>query len=393
VKMASLKITSRASQQWLNSSTIALVQSSSYSTDGSLTSLRKGTGGRSSFNGNVATVFGASGFLGRAVCNKMGKTGTQLFVPYRGDYYDVHPLKMCGDLGQVLYQPFNLKDEDSLRKAMKYSNVVVNLIGREWETKNFTYDDIYVKGPRTIARIAKECGVKKLIHVSALNASEDPEPLMLKEGSGWLSAKWRGEMAVREEFPEAVIFRPSDMYGQEDRFLSHYASFWRRQWRAVPLWHKGEKTFKNPVFVSDVAQGIVNASRDADTDGKVYQAIGPKRYQLGELVDWIYRVMRKDNTWGYFRYDLRYDPIFAAKVELTKYLPGNPIVSLVWDKIERDHVTDNVVSSLPTLEDLGVVLTQMEDQVPWELRPYRSMNYYDGDLREFEKPAPPPVVA
>jgi len=200
-------------------------------------------------------------------------------------------------------------------------------------------------------------------------------------------------MAVREEFPEAVIFRPSDMYGQEDRFLSHYASFWRRQWRAVPLWHKGEKTFKNPVFVSDVAQGIVNASRDADTDGKVYQAIGPKRYQLGELVDWIYRVMRKDNTWGYFRYDLRYDPIFAAKVELTKYLPGNPIVSLVWDKIERDHVTDNVVSSLPTLEDLGVVLTQMEDQVPWELRPYRSMNYYDGDLREFEKPAPPPVVA
>jgi len=124
----------------------------------------------------------------------MGKTGTQLFVPYRGDYYDVHPLKMCGDLGQVLYQPFNLKDEDSLRKAMKYSNVVVNLIGREWETKNFTYDDIYVKGPRTIARIAKECGVKKLIHVSALNASEDPEPLMLKEGSGWLSAKWRGNI-------------------------------------------------------------------------------------------------------------------------------------------------------------------------------------------------------
>ena len=42
--------------------------------------------------------------------------------------------------------------------------------------------------------------------------------------------------------------------------------------------------------------------------------IRPKRYQLGELVDWIYRVMRKDNTWGYFRYDLRYDPIFAAKV-------------------------------------------------------------------------------
>ena len=67
----------------------------------SLSAMRRGTGGRSSFNGIVATVFGASGFLGKAVCNKLGKVGTQIIIPYRGDYYDVHPLKMCGDLGQV----------------------------------------------------------------------------------------------------------------------------------------------------------------------------------------------------------------------------------------------------------------------------------------------------
>merc|ERR1712071_374929 len=207
-KMASLKITSRASQQWLNSSMIAFVPCSSYST-GRLTPVRRGTGGRSSFNGIVATVFGASGLLGKNVCNK---------------------------LGQVLYSPFHLQDEESLRKAMKHSNLVINMIGREWETKNFTFDDIYVKGPQAIARIAKECGVERLIHVSSLNANEYPEPLMLKEGSGYLSAKARGELAVREEFPEAVILRPSDMYGQGDRFLSYYAAFWRRQFRMVPLW-------------------------------------------------------------------------------------------------------------------------------------------------------------
>lgn len=395
--MASLKITCRASQQWLNSSTIAFVQSSStYSTDVSsrLSSLQRGTGGRSSFNGIVATVFGASGFLGKSVCNKLGKVGTQLVIPYRGDHYDVAPLKMCGDLGQVLFSPFYLRDEESLRKAMKHSNLVINLIGREWETKNFTYDDIYVKGPQAIARNAKEMGVQRLIHVSALNGCEDPEPLLLKEGSKYLSAKWRGEQAVREEFPDAVVFRPSDIYGQEDRFLSHYASYWRHQFRYMPLWHKGERTFKNPVFVSDVAQGILNAARDPDTDGKVYQAIGPKRYQLGELVDYLHRVMRKNpENWSYARYDMRYDPLFTLKVELTKLLPGNPIVSLVWDKIERDHVSDNVDSSLLTLEDLGVPLTQIEDQAPWELRPYRAFNYYDAELGEFEKPAPPPVVA
>jgi len=83
-----------------------------------------------------------------------------------------------------------------------------------------------------------------------------------------------GEQVVREEFPNAVIFRPSDIYGSEDRFLTVYASMWRRQLTYMPLWKKGEATVKQPVFVSDVAQGISNASRDVDTDGQVYQAIG-----------------------------------------------------------------------------------------------------------------------
>jgi len=111
-----------------------------------MASFRRGTGGRSSFNGVVATVFGSSGFLGRYVCNKLGKTGTQLILPYRGDFYPMQPLKLVGDLGQVLFTEFYLRDEDTLRKAMKHSNVVINLIGRDWETRNFTFDDIYVKG-------------------------------------------------------------------------------------------------------------------------------------------------------------------------------------------------------------------------------------------------------
>lgn len=81
-------------------------------------------------------------------------------------------------------------------------------------------------------------------------------------------------MAVREEFPEAVIFRPSDIYGSEDRFITYYAAFWRRQGAGMPLWKKGEQTIKQPVSVSDVAQGILNAARNFDTNGQIYQAIG-----------------------------------------------------------------------------------------------------------------------
>jgi NADH dehydrogenase (ubiquinone) 1 alpha subcomplex subunit 9 len=111
-----------------------------------MSAFRRGTGGRSSFNGVVATVFGANGHLGSVVCNKLGNTGTQLVLPYRGDFYDVAPLKMCGDLGQVYFTPYNLKDENSIRKALKHSNLVINVVGREWETRNFSFEDIYVKG-------------------------------------------------------------------------------------------------------------------------------------------------------------------------------------------------------------------------------------------------------
>lgn len=239
-----------------------------------LAAMKRGTGGRSSFNGMVATVFGSTGFVGRYVCNKLGKIGTQMILPYRCDQYETARLKVTGDLGQVLFQQFDLRDEEAIRKSMKYSNVVINLIGRDWETPNFTFDEVHVDGARRLARLAKEMGVERFIHMSALNASPNPEAILLDSGSGYLRSKYFSELAVREEFPEATIVRPSDIYGSEDRFLRLYASNWRHQMRGVPLWRNGEATEKQPVYVSDVAQAIVNIARDPDTAGKVYQAIG-----------------------------------------------------------------------------------------------------------------------
>lgn len=62
----------------------------------------------------------------------------------------------------------------------------------------------------------------------------------------------------------------------------------------------------------------------------------PKRYQLSELVDWFHRIMRKDEKWGYWRYDMRYDPLFKLKVDfLFNISPSFPIANLHWERIER----------------------------------------------------------
>lgn len=105
--------------------------------------------------------------------------------------------------------------------------------------------------------------------------------------------------------------------------------------------------------------------------------------------------MRKDEKWwGYWRYDMRWDPTFVMKAKFTEMIcPGAPIGELHMERIERECVTDNVLRGVPTLEDLGVQLTPMENQVPWELRPFRAALYYDADLGEFETPSPPKTIA
>ena len=85
------------------------------------------------------------------------------------------PLKPSGELGQIFFHPFDIRDEESIRRCIKYSNVVINLIGREYETKNFSFEDVHVEGARTLARICKESGVERLIHLSCLNASSNPQ--------------------------------------------------------------------------------------------------------------------------------------------------------------------------------------------------------------------------
>ena len=48
--------------------------------------------------GDVVTVFGANGFLGRGVANRLGKNGSQMIFPYRGDHYKMMRLKVISPI-------------------------------------------------------------------------------------------------------------------------------------------------------------------------------------------------------------------------------------------------------------------------------------------------------
>lgn len=207
-------------------------------------------------------------------------------------------------------------------------------------------------------------GVDRLIHLSSMNVSPNPKPVIYKGGSKFLKSKYYGELAVLEEFPNATIIRPADMYGHADHFLWYYQHIWRRQFHSLPLWDKGETTVKAPVFGGDIAQAIVNAAKDPESAGKIYQGVGPHRYLLSEICDYMYRVMRKDGVWGYRRSNMRYDPLFRLKVWLNdNFRISNPLGEVHQERVEREYVNDIILEGVPTLEDLGVNLTLMENQV------------------------------
>ncbi|KIY95832.1 NADH dehydrogenase (ubiquinone) 1 alpha subcomplex 9 [Monoraphidium neglectum] len=121
------------------------------------TPLRAGPGGRSSVSGATATVFGATGFVGKYVVNELARNGTQVVCPHRNLEEVAMPLRQMGDLGQVvIIKEWSMGDDEMTRYALSRSQIVINLIGANYETRNFSYDDVHATWPRHLAQLAKE---------------------------------------------------------------------------------------------------------------------------------------------------------------------------------------------------------------------------------------------
>lgn len=140
------------------------------------------------------------------------------------------------------WQEWDIRNEEQIAECVRHSDIVYNLVGRDYETKcvpfsflsnkpqrrqcspfpsfslrNFTFDDVHVKGAGLIAKVSASVGVPRLVHVSHLNASPTST-------SHFYRSKAAGETAVREVFPSATIVRPGPMFGYEDKFLNNISS-------------------------------------------------------------------------------------------------------------------------------------------------------------------------
>lgn len=329
----------------------------------------KGAGGRSSVSGIVATVFGATGFLGRYVVQQLARSGSQVVVPYRCVEDGYKHLKLCGDLGQVVPIPFSLRDEGSIAAAIGRSNVVINLIGRDYETRNFSFEDTNVTAPQQIARAARENGgVARLLHLSCLGASPSAP-------SQQHQTKALGEAAVFSEFPQATVLRCGPIAGTEDRLLNVWALY-AKKFPAVPLIGGGQ-TLIQPVHVMDVAAAVqAVVTDDGSSCGLTYELGGPEVLPIRDLVHRVLDTIREPQRT--FTIPFALAKTLATPREFLLNRVPTPVPSptmFTMDYIRSlsfPHIVKPASAAVGTFQDLGITPRPLTGMAIEYLYAYRS---------------------
>lgn len=213
----------------------------------------------------LVTVFGGSGFLGRHVVQALARRGYRVRVASRRPHLAGH-LQPLGNVGQIQPIQANLRVRWSVDRAVQGADHVVNLVGILYESGRQKFPAVQDLGARAVAEAARSAGAG-LTHVSALGADINGEAVYAK-------TKARGEAAVLETVPDAVIYRPSIMFGPEDGFFNRFANMARFS-PILPLIGGGETKFQ-PVYVGDVAEAIARSVDGQVKGGTIYELGGPR---------------------------------------------------------------------------------------------------------------------
>lgn len=323
----------------------------------------------------LVTIYGGSGFLGRHVVRALAKRGYRIRVAVRRPDLALF-LQPLGKVNQIVAVQANLRYPDSVARAAERSDVLINLVGILQETGSQSFARLQVDGADAIARAAARQGAR-MIHVSAIGA--DPASPSL-----YARTKAEGEARVFSACPDAVVFRPSLIFGPGDGFFNRFASL-ARALPVLPL-AGGQSRFQ-PAFVGDVAEAIARAVDGTLAGGRVYELGGPEVNTLEHFVRYMLKTIRRTRA----VVDL---PLPAAKLQARFLEIADTLTfGLLPDtlKLTRDQVillqNDNVVSEAAkaegrTFEGIGITPTAAEAVVPGYLWVYRKAGQFATDRDE-----------
>jgi uncharacterized protein YbjT (DUF2867 family) len=311
----------------------------------------------------LVTIYGGSGFVGRYIARRMAQEGWRVRVAVRRPNEALF-VKSYGAVGQVEPVLCNIRNDLSVSAAMAGADAVVNCVGTFDRSGKNNFDAVQNLAAGRIAALAANQNITALVHISAIGADVNGASL-------YAQSKGAGEAAVLAAFPNALILRPSVVFGNEDQFFNRFAGMSKMS-PILPV--VGGATLFQPVYVDNIAEAAVNGiTRGASG---VYELGGPDIDSFAGLMGKMLTVIQRRRL-------VLNIPFFAARImasglDLASTLTGGLFKN---GMLTRDQVTslrvDNVVSAnAKTLADLGVKPTDMDAVLPEYLWPFRPTGQY-----------------
>lgn len=313
----------------------------------------------------LVTVFGGSGFVGRHVVRTLAKRGYRIRVAVRRPDLAGF-LQPQGNVGQISFAQANLRYKESINKAVEGADHVVNCVGILFENGRNTFDAVQEFGARAVAEAARNAGAT-LTHISAIGANANSTV-------GYARTKGRAEAAIRAAMPDAIILRPSIVFGPEDDFFNKFGSM-AKSMPFLPLIGGGHTKFQ-PVYVEDVAEVVARSVDGALKPGATYELGGQDVMTFRACLEAVLAAT-------YHQRPLVSVPFGIATLmgKIASMIP------LIKPPLTADQVTmlrdDNVVSAESekaglTLEGIGMTPVRVASILPTYMVSYRTNGQFSN---------------
>ena len=312
----------------------------------------------------LVTVFGGSGFVGRHIVRALARRGHRVRVAVRRPDL-ANFLQPIGAVGQIHAVQANLRYPDSVARAIEGADAVVNAVGILYESGKQRFGAVQATGAKAIAEAAKAAGVTDLVHLSAIGADAGSK-------SEYAKTKAAGEKAVFNAVPEAIVLRPSIVFGPEDDFFNRFAAMARIS-PVLPLIGGGHTRFQ-PVFVGDVAAAAAMAVSGEAKSGAVYELGGPQVLTFAELMEMMLKIIDRKRL-------LLPVPLIGAKLT-ARVLELLPKPLLTCDQVlmlQKDNVVgEAAIAEGRTLAGFGITPETLAAELPSYLYRFRARGQFEA---------------